>query len=169
VTGIHFKWTNAILLVAAGIAVGTFVGASITARSLVGVPPLVAYLTSEQLETQSYLRFRFASDDVAQRSLQSYVDALDRHADDLRSIQYYEFARRRGLAFARLGILAERSGNAAKRDRLFDKARLSYATANVQASAVDLREIVRNADEQWDKTVRTVAVLEGETTAANRN
>lgn len=159
-------WLKRLLWVGLGAVVGLAGGAVMGANSVASATRMVSYLVCEQLEEQAYLRYRFGTEDTAHRSLQVLLEAFDRHADDLRAVQRFAFPRRRGLAYARWGLVAEKRGDISVRDRAFEKARLSFSAADMQVKSVnELRDMVRAADDQWDRAIRTTTPLESTTSS----
>ena len=115
---------------------------------------LIAYLSSQHIECQSYLRYRFASPEVGARSMASYVEALELQAPELRRIMPNQFPRRLGMAYARRALLSERQGDALRRDNFFDKAQLQFATVEERVTRDELRAMVAADDARWDAAIR---------------
>jgi hypothetical protein len=142
-----------------GLLVGGAAGAITVLRFVMPQQAMNSYLVAQELETQSYLRYRFGREDVAAKSLEAYVDLLQRDAEHLRRLQPNGFGRRLGIAYARLALIAERSGDQGGRDHFFERARMQFAILGSKVTVGDLRDIVRAADENWDRETKERPVL----------
>ena len=142
-----------------GLLVGGAGGAITVFRSAMPQQAMNSYLVAQELETQSYLRYRFGRQDVAAKSLGVYVDLLQRDAEQLRRLQPNAFGRRLGLAYARLALIAERSDDRAGRDRFFELAQMQFAILGSKITRDELRDVVRAADEEWDRETKETPAL----------
>jgi hypothetical protein len=154
-------------LVLVGFLAGAATAAIWTFRTGLPAQSMSVFLLAQELETQSYLRYRFGGEDVAAKSLEAYVDLLQRDADLLRPLQPNWFNRRLGLAYVRLALLAERSEDESAGERYFDLARMQFAIVGSSVTRDELREMARGADENWDREMKeTPALPQSEPSAA---
>jgi hypothetical protein len=151
------KMMKAAALLLIGAVIGAALGAAAVFRIAAPQQAMNSYLVAEGLETQSYLRFRFGTADSAAKSLDVYVDLLQREAERLRQVQPNWFHQRLGTAYGRRALIAERSGDPVARDRFLDLARMQFAIAGSKVNTEEVREIVRAADAAWDRDLKTPA------------